>query len=267
MIWLALMLAQNVPGPEVAKGERIFAQSCSVGYCHGAGGSAGRGPRLRGRSFDRVYLLSVTRDGIPKSAMPAWKGRLSDADMEAVVSYIASLASATDAAPANPMPPGAGPAAVGAFQGPAQAGRGHAAFFDAQREARCATCHSLGGRGIAVGPDLSKTASRKPREIAAAILATASVHTLEAKLKDGESFPALQAGAEGGILKLYDLTAPPPVLRSLLRAEIESLEKNPAWSHAAAAKAYTPDQLADIVSYIYFAGAGQTRSVKAGDLK
>ena len=103
----------------IARGEKIFAQSCSVGYCHGVAGAAGRGPRLRGRTFPKDYLLNVTRDGIPSSAMPAWKGRLKDDEIRAVVEYVASLASATDPAPpANPMPPGIGPAAIPGFNGP-----------------------------------------------------------------------------------------------------------------------------------------------------
>ncbi len=268
MIALALLMAQAAADPAaISKGEKIFAQSCSVGYCHGVGGAAGRGPRLRGRSFDRAYLISVTRDGVPKSAMPGWKERLSNAEIEYVASYVMSLASATDAAPANPMPPGVGPAAVSAFKGPAQAGRGHAAFFDAQREARCATCHALGGRGIAAGPDLSKAASMTPKQLGAAISASSSSHTSMVRLKNGESFPALQTGAVGPIVKLYDLTSPPPVLRSVLREEIESITKETGWSHAAVSKQYPAEQLADIVSYIYYAGAGKSRPVKAGDLK
>jgi mono/diheme cytochrome c family protein len=268
MIAFALWMAQAAADPAaIAKGGKLFAESCSVGYCHGVGGAAGRGPRLRGRSFERAYLLSVTRDGVPKSAMPGWKDRLSAADIEAVVSYVMSLTSAEPAAPANPMPPGVGPAAVSAFKGPAQAGRGFAAFFDAQRDTRCATCHALGGRGIAAGPDLSKSASMTPKQLGAAIQATSSTHTSRVRLKGGESFPALQTGASGNVLKLYDLTSPPPVLRSVPRDEIESIGKEPGWSHAPLAKEYAADELADIVSYIYYAGSGRNRPVKAAELK
>src|SRR5580704_8318163 len=114
MIALVLLFAQAASGPAlVQRGEQVFARSCSVGYCHGVAGAAGRGPRLRGRSFAKDYLYTVVRDGIPSSAMPAWKDRLKDEDIRAVVEYVASLASATDPAPsANPMPPGTGPASL-----------------------------------------------------------------------------------------------------------------------------------------------------------
>ena len=86
MIALALLMAQSVAVPAAgARGEQIFAQNCSVGYCHGIAGVAGRGPRLRGRSFAKDYLYNVTRDGIPSSAMPAWKDRLKEDDIRAVV--------------------------------------------------------------------------------------------------------------------------------------------------------------------------------------
>src|SRR5580704_3658074 len=96
MIALVLLFAQAASGPAlVQRGEQVFAQSCSVGYCHGVAGAAGRGPRLRGRNFEESYLLGIIRDGIPRSAMPAWKGRMPDADILAVVRYIESLSAGT----------------------------------------------------------------------------------------------------------------------------------------------------------------------------
>ena len=89
MIWLVL-LALQLP-PPVEQGSKLFAKSCATGYCHGAEGAAARGPRLKGRQFERAYLVKVTRDGIPSSAMPAWKERLSVAEIEAVVDYIVHL--------------------------------------------------------------------------------------------------------------------------------------------------------------------------------
>jgi len=258
MIAVALLLAQSAAGPSViARGERIFAQSCSVGYCHGVAGAAGRGPRLRGRSFTKDYLLNVTRDGIPSSAMPAWKGRLKDDDIRAVVEYVASLASASDAAPpANPMPPGAGPAALPGFNGPPQAGRGRALFFDPAR-ANCGVCHAVGGRGIAIGPELTSLPMKSQAELASAMNATASRHVLTAKLQTGEQFPALLAAQNGDEVRLYDLTAPPPVLRTFARSQIVSLVESPAWRHADVVKDYSAQELEDVAAYLHWAATGQ----------
>src|SRR5262245_6382938 len=142
MIPAALLLQLS----SISVGQRIFAQSCSVGYCHGAAGAAARGPRLRGRAFDKNYLYSVIRDGIPKSAMPAWKDRLKEEEIQATVAYIQSLATASgDAAP---VVTGAVTAAD-SFTGSAAAARGRVLFFESNR---CASCHALGERGTAVGP-------------------------------------------------------------------------------------------------------------------
>ena len=249
LIVLALLFAQAAAEPaRVARGEQIFAQSCSVGYCHGVAGAAGRGPRLRGRTFAKDYLFSVIRDGIPSSAMPAWKDRLKDDDIRAVVDYVASLATATDVAPpANPMPPGVGPASLPAFNGPPQAARGRALFSDPVRE-NCAICHAVGGRGIAVGPDLTAASALLNR-----IHSTESRQVLTASLQSGEHFPALLASQTDDEVRLYDLTSVPPVLRTFARSQVLSLARNSAWMHDDVTKNYSAAELEDIVAYLRWA--------------
>lgn len=254
MIALALLLAQSAAVPAgVQRGEQIFAQNCSVGYCHGVAGAAGRGPRLRGRSFPKDYLYTVTRDGIASSAMPAWKDRLKDADIRAVVEYVASLATAGDTAPpANPMPPGAGPAAIPSFRGPAAAARGHELFFDATR-ANCGVCHAVGGRGMAIGPDLAA----KPEMALGDPDAAHSKHVLTAKLQNGEEFPALRGEQNENQVTLYDLTLAPPVLRTFLRSEVASLAPNPSWRHSDFTKDYTRTDLEAIAVYLRWVATGR----------
>lgn len=268
MMWLALLLFQNVADAKiVVQGEKIFAENCSVGYCHGVGGAAGRGPRLRGRTFAKDYLFKVVREGIPSSAMPSWKGRLREEEITAVVAYVASLATATsDAPPPNAMPPGVGPATIAAFRGPEQAGRGHRLFFEPEREGACGACHALGGRGIAVGPDLSNLGSKSARDMASAIRSNHSRHVLTATLNHGEVFPALRAEQAEKWIKLYDLSVTPPVLRTLERPEIVSLHENTDWSHAGVVKDYRPEQLADIIAYIRWASSGEKAEVNGEQL-
>jgi len=253
MIAVALLLAQTAAAPAaVARGEQIFAQNCSVGYCHGVAGAAGRGPRLRGRRFSKDYLYGVTRDGIPSSAMPAWKDRLQDEDIHAVVEYVASLATATDPPPpANPMPPGTGPAAVPNFMGPNAAARGHELFFDPARE-NCGVCHSVGGRGIAIGPGLAGG-----QEIMLSDKATHSRHVVTAKLKNGEEFPALPAERDENQVRLYDLTLAPPVLRTFARSEVVSLVPTSTWRHSDFVKDYSRSELDAIVVYLRWAATGK----------
>jgi mono/diheme cytochrome c family protein len=255
VIALALLLAQSVPpAPAVTRGEQIFARNCSVGYCHGVAGAAGRGPRLRGRGFAKDYLYSVTHDGIPNSAMPAWKDRLKDDDIRAVVEYVSSLAASADPAPpANPMPPGIGPAAMPSFKGPAAAARGYELFSDPPR-ANCGVCHMVGGRGIAIGPDLT---ARKPPDMLSQIGATLSLHVVTAKLKNGEEFPALLAEQNAQQIRLYDLTLAPPVMRTLLSSEVASLDPNSSWRHSDFVKDYSRPELEEIVVYLRWAASGK----------
>jgi mono/diheme cytochrome c family protein len=256
MIALVLLFAQAASGPAlVQRGEQVFARSCSVGYCHGVAGAAGRGPRLRGRTFSKDYLFTVTREGIPSSAMPAWKGRLKDDDIGAVVEYITSLASATEAAPpANPMPPGVGPASLSAFRGPPQAALGRAIFSDPTRE-NCGVCHAVGGRGIAIGPDLTAPPAESPAELLQRIHATQSRHVLMAKLQTGAEFPALLVSQNENEVQLYDLTETPPVLRTFARQQV-SLSQDAAWRHEDFVKDYSRADLEDVVAYLRWAATG-----------
>ena len=243
MIWALLWLAQAAAAdPAVSRGEKLFAQNCSVGYCHGVAGAASRGPRLRGRSFDKQYLYNVTRDGIPRTAMPGWKDRLKDEEIWAVVAYIQSLSGETGAETVGELSI-TGALITGSARQPAAASmRGQAAFAE-----HCGTCHSVGGRGTAIGPDLTRAAPKsldagQPLELR---------HVRTIKLKDGEAFPAILLERDAAFVTVYDLTVPPPVRRTLEAAEVVSISDNPAWKHPA-----PPAQLAEIVAYVRAATAG-----------
>jgi mono/diheme cytochrome c family protein len=233
MIWLAFLLQIS----NIQAGEKIFAQNCSVGYCHGAAGAAARGPRLRGRNFDKDYLYSAIKDGIAKSAMPAWKDRLKDEEILAVVGYVQSLAGATGEVSPLVASPTARSGEV--FNGPPEAARGRDLFFAANR---CGNCHSLGGRGTAVGPDLTKF---PPDGVPSALTSTSPKQVRMVKLKDGESFPAVLGAEDGGFVQVFDLTAPPPVRRTLEKGEIVSATAT-SWKHPPAAA----QEIADIAAYL-----------------
>lgn len=252
MIWLLLVLAQSSPDPDlVSRGEMVFAQSCATGYCHGSAGTAGRGPRLRGTGLSRNRILEATREGIPRSAMPGWEGKLSGSDLSAVVEYVWSLAMDTREPPADEsMPPGTGPAAFVGFEGPEEASRGRDLFFDATREARCGTCHEAGGRGLPIGPDLLELGDGLHAELVGRTRSRRSSHVLRAKLTDGQNFAALRVAQEEDRVRLYDLTTIPPVLRTFLSDEIESLVSDGSWEHTAVAAEYSDGELGAIVRYL-----------------
>ena len=252
MICLFLLLMQNLSDPAlVSRGEQIFAQHCSVGYCHGAAGAAASAPQLRGRQLDRDYVHRVTRDGIPQSAMPGWKELLSDANIWAVVSYVLSLATATDPVPdPNAMPSGTGPATFIEFRGPPETAPGRELFLDATRKGRCVTCHSLGGRGIPVGPDLAAVAQESAERLFSLMSSHRPRHVVSVTLVSGEIFPSLRSSQSDGEIRVYDLTSVLPVLRTLDRSQVTSMVQNQTWSHRSAVDDYTEDDLRAIIPYI-----------------
>ena len=252
MIWVSLLLIQTVADPAVLqRGEIVFAQSCATGYCHGAAGAAGKGPRLRGQSLDRNRVSEAIRDGIPKSAMPGWKDRLSEQDLSAVIAYVMSLEHADEAGlPEYPMPPGVGPAAYVDFPGPAEAKQGRDWFFDATRLLQCSTCHSVDGRGIAVGPELSGSTLEDQDRFLSLVRASRSQHVLTATLTDRSSFPALRFEQNEGWVKLYDLTSAPPVLRTFEASSIASLVDAKGWSHHSVTRDYKDKEIKGIVKYL-----------------
>jgi cytochrome c oxidase subunit II len=71
----------------MARGEKVFTANCVA--CHGAQGQGGVGKPLAGSAIvqdpDKNKQLQIVLNG--KNAMPAWKGKLSDTDIAAVVTY------------------------------------------------------------------------------------------------------------------------------------------------------------------------------------
>ena len=246
MIVVALALAQAaVDAAPPAPGEKVFQQNCAVGYCHGAGGAASRGPRLKDREFARDFLEKVVREGIPQTAMPGFTGRLAEADLKAAIDYVASLSAVTGIASAPASPP---PVPAAEFDAPPEIRRGRDLFFDATRGTRCGTCHALGGMGVAVGPNLGRLSPTQAKAVVESIRASKPRVVRTVRLRGGESFPAIAADPRAG--KFFDLTTAPPVLRSLDPAEIVSTDGPSRWSHGATLKRYSADEVEAIARYV-----------------
>lgn len=259
----ALAAAQTPPpsfgSPEMTgEGREIFKLNCSVGYCHGAEGKAGRGPRIQGRTFERDYLYRVTRDGIPRSAMPAWKDRLNEKQLWAVVSYMASISqtSASSSTSSAAEPPTTASATVKSEGGPVygERSKGRAIFFDSSNDSRCAGCHSEEGKGA--GPSLAGVRGRPAHELLRDIVAPGArfnprFRAVEVTLKDGQKFTGVRGEESGGSVRFYDVTALPPVQRTIAASTIAG--ETPAEGSPMPAKfgeTYTFQQLAHLVAYL-----------------
>jgi mono/diheme cytochrome c family protein len=244
------LLLAAAPAPEVARGSKVFAERCAVGYCHGSGGTANRGPRLAGRGLDGAYLERVIRNGIPGKTMPPWTGTLPEADLRAVIAYVVGISGgAARGGSSSPMP-----SSERAPEWPPQVKRGKALFFDPDRDpvrgVRCGTCHAVDGWGTPVGPNLLAT----PVASAAALRALPAPNVAGLRTREGESFPALPVQQTADVVKVYDLTAPPPVLRTLRPADV-TWTGAASWSHADAIRGYSDQELARIVDYLRWLAA------------
>jgi mono/diheme cytochrome c family protein len=225
-----------------SSGEKVFAQSCATGYCHGTRGTSAGAPRLAGRGFDQSYITSTVMRGLPGTAMPAFGTTLSRADLGAVIAYVAGLNGITN--PTINLGPGPGAAGPAEPSLSAEAEPGRALFFDALRGfGRCSTCHEVNGIGIPVATPIGKI----PADVAALrALRTPDVSTATV---GGEAMPALIVSQAKTRALFYDLTSAPPVLRTVDPGALKVTDGN-VWRHAAVIGAYNDAELASILAYL-----------------
>lgn len=243
------MWAQTPTSAAVARGDRLFAQGCAVGYCHGASGAAARSPRLRGRAFERSYLVKVIRDGIPNTAMPAWRDRLTDGDINSLVDYIVSLADApAEATPTLPEPAPSNSESPALT--PTEHLRGRELFFDLTREGRCSICHRLDGFGVGVGPDITNVRALLEPDAQKVLRYGRPRNLRTLTLKEGGQIQGVVAERSAASLRIYDLSSTPPVLQVIPTTSIAAQTRQAAWRHSTAARAYSADELQLIWDYV-----------------
>jgi mono/diheme cytochrome c family protein len=147
---------------------------------------------------------------------------------------------------------------------PTQVERGEALFMDTT--IGCASCHALKGKGTAVGPDLKAVARLTPVGIAMSIRSTATQYVQMAKIKGGaDSFPAMTGAAAGDTIEVFDLSKTPPESHKAPKADV-SFTPNNSWKHPPSATKWTSAQLADLIAYIRYAGAGSKAPVDPDDI-
>ncbi len=230
---LLTILACGIANAQAARGEQVFTQSCSSGYCHGARGVGAGAPRLAARGFDQGFIRNTVTNGINGTSMPAFSQSLSRTDLTAVVTYVSGL---NGALPAT--------AAAAPVKLSAQAAAGKALFIDAVKSfGRCSTCHLAGGYGIAVAPPIHdvplNAAAMKDLKTPRVVTATVG----------GESMPALIVAKKANVATFYDLTLPPPVLLTLAPAEFNSREDS-TWKHSSVIGSYSDSDLTAILAFL-----------------
>jgi len=230
------------------RGAEVFRKSCAQGYCHGTAGAQGRAPKLTGRSFDQPAVARIIYDGVPNTGMPGFKNQLAAEPLEAVVAYVVKISGGS-------YVPGASAASfTPAAAMPAAEARGKALFFDAVRGVyRCGTCHSLEGIGTAVGPNLAT--SNAPDSITVAAIRRGRGAGIRLAAVAGEPpFPALVMEQTAGSFRLFDLSALPPVLRTIPKGDV-TLSGNAVWSHSDSVRNYSDGELVAINAYLRWLAA------------
>ena len=232
--------ANAAPSGASQPGAELFATTCRV--CHGEAGIGGVGPALRGTKFTRPYVRRAMAEGRPGSMMPEFTKTFTAAQMNDVASYVASLQTASGSAP-------------GGLRGDPSAGE--VVFFT--RGARsCYVCHSVGGKGGNVGPELTpKVAALSPREIFQRIIVVPhrstdpAYATSRLTTRVGLMLTGIKAGETADAIRFYDTSSLPPILRTIPKKDVVDIE-----AHAKSvmpsdyASRLTLQQLLDIVSFL-----------------
>lgn len=136
-------------------------------------------------------------------------------------------------------------------------------LFRASSKGACATCHQVQGTGNPVGPDLAKTASAlPPRALAMAIRATMTVYVVECKPKGSAPFPAMKTD-DGNF---WDLTKNPPELKKFDKGQADTAQ-NTKWKHPPESAGYSNEELADVIAYLRWVGAGDRKAVDPDTLQ
>ncbi|MBZ5607713.1 MAG: cytochrome c [Acidobacteriia bacterium] len=241
LLLLAAALPLCAQDALVARGEKVFQTSCSVPYCHGPNGTAGRAPKLVGHSFTARELSNIVSDGIANKGMPAFGAQLPADDIRAVVGYIMTLRGSAPASASQ---------TVAARTVPEDAQSGKALFFDAVRMGGCGRCHELEKRGSRVATDLKTAAAHTD-------LRSIEVHHVMTAQPAGESaFPVLVAEQSQKRVRVFDLSSPLPVLRTFAPDAVK-LTAGSAWEHREAVSGYSDAELQEIAKYLQWVAAAK----------
>lgn len=216
MLWCAVLAAQDPPEaarkpvttPEdLVAGERIYRIQCA--YCHGPHGEGGRGatlarPRLL-HAPDDPAMFQVIAIGIPDSEMPGhW---FTAREIWQVVAFVRTLGRLA------PQKISGDPASGGKLY----AGKGG-----------CARCHTVGGRGGAIGPDLSDIGARRSAGyLREALLKPESgvpetFLQVELSTRDGERITGVRLNEDAFSIQIRDLSGD---FRSFWKSELAELNR------------------------------------------
>jgi mono/diheme cytochrome c family protein len=217
---------------QVEAGRQLFETTCVT--CRGSKGVGATGPSLAHRDLTLDVIRNAIVNGRPGTPMPSFKDVFdpkSQAQFMAYVLWLASdtrlpitvIASQPAAAQAAALQAVSTPVDVGKDQGVPESGA--KIFFDASRLHGCRDCHSYDKKGGPVGPDL-RSLDMTPlavfRSITQSSPVPADYPAMTLMMRDGTRLSGIRAEESPDTLRLFDVSSDPPVLRTILKADISN---------------------------------------------
>jgi hypothetical protein len=145
--------------------------------------------------------------------------------------------------------------------------RGQDLFTNSQKGAACKTCHHLGGLGTAIGPDLTNMASNgSVHSIVMTMHMTMTEYVRRVSTKV-TSFPAMVKEKKGDQITYWDLSVMPPEPRTFSTTQIISSERDEKWKHPPAVTNFSPQELADIISFLKWATTGSEKGIPVEEVQ
>jgi len=237
--WLATG-QESEPGPQpkttpedLAEGQRTFGTQCA--YCHGPKGEGGQGAVLARPSLshapDDQALFRVIRGGITGTKMPA--SALTTAQVWQVAAFVRTL---------------------GRVEGLKSTGNPQRGEQIYAGKGGCARCHTIGGHGGAIGPDLADIGARQEAAYmrtslldpdASVPLEFLQVHVVT---KNGQRITGVRLNEDTFSIQIRDLSNQ---VHSFWKTELTDVVKEPKRSLMPSYKnVLTATELDDLVAYL-----------------
>lgn len=236
---------------DLDSGKQMFETSCAS--CHGFDAGGGVGPNIQRvpatRGDDEV--VTIIKNGVPGTGMPAFGGTLTDAQAMRIVAYIRSLASAAI---------GESGKAVQAQSGDAEKGRLVYACNG------CADCHIIRGTGGDRGPELTEIGGLRTADYFRKILQDPGANlpkggptgpttgrwvqyvTFRATTKGGRTVEGSRVSESSVAIVLKDSKGN---LQSFLKRDLKSFEKEPGKSFMPSFQGtLSSEDTTDLVAYL-----------------
>jgi putative heme-binding domain-containing protein len=235
----ALFAQHTYSAADIEDGGRLYRLYCTT--CHGPDGNALRSADLSKSKFRRTStpagtedeLIKIMEKGIPGTAMKPNES-LNDFQAATIVAYLRSFA-------ANPS------LTSGLSGDPA---RGKELF---ENKGACLSCHRVKNSGSRLGPNLTEIGtSRRMVELERALVdpkadAAPQNRFVRVVTKDGTTVTGRLLNIDTFSIQLLD---PSENLRSFSRADLRESELLPKSSMPSYKDKLSPQELADVVSYL-----------------